>query len=381
MNYQNLLKGFEVELFTGSLNCEHIGVASNIVNQLSNFEKEPDQRNIEYITSPAYKYEELKPEILLPRHYLRQWLEDKNLTIIPGSTMSLDSSNSFQRSDPSNNYHEFIELNYGTDVVTTSIHINLGIPDLSKLFAAVRLVRCEAALFLALSASSPFLNGGNKGVHSQRWIQFPSTPNNVPFFLDYSHYVQWIEEQLEQGIMFNERHLWCSVRPNGPRKPYELNRLELRICDLITDCDLLLAITALLELRVISLISGDLQLDPLEYSQLSMNELIHLSNHNDLNAARFSLNATLKHWKDGKAISCREWIQSIIEEVKPIATKLNMLALLDPITSTLKNGNQSMKWLQSYSEGQSLKQILQHTMSEMVLEESLFLENEAMMRR
>ncbi|HCO76362.1 MAG TPA: putative glutamate--cysteine ligase, partial [Synechococcus sp. UBA8071] len=65
----------------------------------------------------------------------------------------------FKRSDPENAYHALIEQLYGPMVVTASIHINLGITDLNWLFAAVRLVRCEAALLLALSASSPFLDG------------------------------------------------------------------------------------------------------------------------------------------------------------------------------------------------------------------------------
>ncbi|MGB0285844.1 MAG: glutamate-cysteine ligase family protein, partial [Synechococcus sp.] len=68
-------------------------------------------------------------------------------------------SSRFERSDPENAYHALIEQLYGTRVVTASIHINLGITDLNWLFAAVRLVRCEAALLLALSASSPFLDG------------------------------------------------------------------------------------------------------------------------------------------------------------------------------------------------------------------------------
>ena len=41
--------------------------------------------------------------------------------------------------------------------------------------------------------------------------------------------------------------------PNGPRRPYDLNRLELRICDLVTNPDQLLAITCLLELRLLAL--------------------------------------------------------------------------------------------------------------------------------
>ena len=58
---------------------------------------------------------------------------------------------------------------------------------------------------------------------------------NALLFANHGHYVGWVEEQLETGNMTNERHFWTSVRPNGPKRPYQLNRLELRICDLITD--------------------------------------------------------------------------------------------------------------------------------------------------
>ena len=51
MSKDNLYKGFEVELFTGSLNS-HIGVSADIEKIFPNFVKEPDNRNVEYITTP-----------------------------------------------------------------------------------------------------------------------------------------------------------------------------------------------------------------------------------------------------------------------------------------------------------------------------------------
>ncbi len=371
MTNKLLLKGFEVELFTGVDTGEHVGVASAITKDLTDFVKEPDNRNLEYITNPEYEYHLIKEALLVPRRKLRNWLFSKELTILPGSTLSLGDSKSFQRSDPLNPYHNFIENTYGTRVVTASIHINLGIEDLSLLFAALRLVRCEAALFLALSASSPFLDGVPTGVHSQRWLQFPLTPNKVPLFLNHAHYVSWIEDQLQTGLMRNERHLWTSVRPNGPRRPYELNRLELRICDLITDCDLLLAITTLLELRVLSLFQSPNELDPLKTSQLNTHEIAQLSDMNDMAAAERSLNATLHHWRDKEPIQCRDWIHQILEEVQPIASEMNMNQLLAPINSVLENGNQAMQWLDACAKGQSVADVLQQTICEMQVEEDI----------
>ncbi len=367
-----LLKGFEVELFTGTFLGENVGVASTITEELLDFVKEPDQRNLEYITVPDKRYAVLKHALLLPRQKLRKWLSCKKLTILPGSTLSLGNTKIFERSDSENSYHSFIEKNYGTNVVTASIHINLGIENLSLLFSALRLVRCEASLFLALSASSPFLGGCATGVHSQRWLQFPKTPPNVPIFLDHPHYVKWVEDQLSQGKMHNERHLWTSVRPNGPQRPHVLNRLELRICDLVGNVDLLLAITALLELRILNLKKNTKQYDPIRASSKTQTELALLSDQNDLNAAKSSLDAKLFHWRNGKQINCRDWIKELLLDVTPLAKELDMFELLQPIESILINGNQSMQWINSYSNGISIKSLLQKGISEMELEEKNF---------
>ena len=52
MSQNNLYKGFEVELFTGSLNS-HIGISDEIEKIFPDFVKEPDNRNVEYITTPV----------------------------------------------------------------------------------------------------------------------------------------------------------------------------------------------------------------------------------------------------------------------------------------------------------------------------------------
>jgi len=374
MNNFMLLKGFEVELFTGTYAGEHVGVASAITEDLSDFFKEPDQRNLEYITVPDQRYAVLKHSLLLPRQKLRKWLDCQKLTILPGSTLSLGNTKIFERSDPENSYHSFIEKKYGTNVVTASIHINLGIEDLSLLFSAIRLVRCESSLFLALSASSPFLDGYATGAHSQRWVQFPKTPSIVPMFVDHAHYVGWVEEQLGQGNMQNERHLWTSVRPNGPERPHILNRLELRVCDLVTNVDLLLAITALIELRIITLKNNIKKFDPIEASSKTQEELALLADQNDLIAAKTSLDANLSHWKNGTQIKCRDWIKEILSEVTPLAKELDMFDLLQPIESVLKNGNQSMIWLKSYFQGASIQSLLQKGISEIEREETNFIQ-------
>ena len=365
MHNHNLYKGFEVEVFTGSVNS-HIGISDAIEKTFSNFVKEPDKRNVEYITTPEKDYQLNYKNLLIPRKNLRQWLKKRDLTIIPSSTLCFKHNNQFQRSDKNNVYHKFIQDNYGISIATSSVHINLGIESLDKLFAAIRLVRCEASLYLSISASSPFLNDKLTNNHSQRWMQFPKTPSEVPFFQSHENYINWIENNIKNGSMQNIRHFWSSIRPNGPNRPHVLDRLELRICDYVSDIDLLLAITALLELRVIYLFENISTLDPLVTSKFSMKELSKICDQNEIKAAQKSLDAELIHWRDGKKVICREWIENLLEDLSLTAKQLNMSHLLKPIYKTLVEGNQSMRWIKQYRKGFSIEEIMKCTTKDMI---------------
>ena len=368
MSIDNLYKGFEVELFTGSLN-EHIGISESIEKTFSNFVKEPDNRNVEYITTPEKDYKAINQQLLIPRINLRKWLKKRNLTIIPSSTLCFKHDSLFQRSDVDNFYHQFIEDNYGISIATSSVHINIGIDNLDKLFAAIRLARCEAPLYLSLSASSPFLNDKITHNHSQRWIQFPKTPVNVPFFMDHASYVNWIEGNIESGKMQNIRHFWSSIRPNGPKRPSNLDRLELRVCDYVSDVNLLMGITAFLELRILYLFENIKNLDPIYSSCFSVDELSKICDQNEIKAAKKSLNAELIHWKDGKKVICRDWISNLLEELSIISEKYNMSYLLEPVYKVLEEGNQSMKWIKQYEKGLSIEEIMKYAIEDMAKSE------------
>ena len=355
---QSLLKGFEVEMYTGRPDGTVVGCSSEAAAAIDGIVTEPDRRNLEYITPPEASYAAQLQHLLEPRQRLRQWLQQRQLTLLPGSSLSLGNSQHFERSNPNNPYHQFIEDSYGTRVVTASIHINFGLESSETIMAACRLLRCEAALLLALSASSPFLDGQATGAHSQRWRQFPITPQQVPLFENHQHYIDWMHTQLEQQQMRNVRHFWGSVRPNGPERPQQLNRVELRVCDLVSDPRDLLAITAFAELRLLQLIDRGQSEDPLFSSELSAAELAELADHNDQQAALTSLDAELRHWRDGRSISARQWIQDQLQDLNAWADQQPAMAWLDRLPALLEHGNTAMQWLQRQQSGESISAIL-----------------------
>ncbi|MEG4202274.1 glutamate--cysteine ligase [Microcoleus sp. Pol12A5] len=369
-----LSKGFEVEMYTGTPEGEVVGLSDRIVADLEGFVREPDSRNVEYTTAPLCSYDRLLCALVKPRVRLREYLKQLgDYTLLPGSTLSLGGSDRFYRSDPNNPYHTYIEQTYGTKVVTASIHINIGISQPEMLMRAIRLARVEAPLYLALSASSPFLDGEVTGYHSTRWGLFPKTPAIVPLFESHKHYIQWTEEQLELGTMQNVRHLWSAVRPNGDRRPYCLNRLELRICDLEVNPLALLAITALLEARIWQMME-DPSLDPLELSTLPVatrnEDLVALADANEIAASRQSLDAELTHWQDGRTILARDWIEEIYREVWPIAKKRGFSCFLSPLKKILREGNTAQQWLKLHEEGSDTRSIILQGMKGMAYQES-----------
>lgn len=369
-----LTKGFEVEMYTGTPAGEVVGFSDRAAVALPNIAKEPDRRNVEYITSPQRRYEQLLCELVRPRTQLRRFLAQfGDYTLLPGSTLVLGGSDHFDRSDPTNPYHAYIEETYGTRVVTASIHINIGLDTPAQILQACRLLRAEAPLYLALSASSPFLDGAVTGAHSTRWQMFPTTPKQVPFFIDHRHFIRWTHEQLRLGTMQNVRHLWTSVRPNGPDRPYDINRVEVRICDLIADPLVILAVTALIEARLHQMLAQPETLDPLT-GPFSNEDLMAITDQNEQAVAARSLEAAVIDWQSGESVAVSSWLEHLLAEAWVTAYPLGFSCFLTPLQKVLREGNEAQGWLRQIAQGWSVADTYRHSI-ERLREQELELED------
>jgi len=351
-----LTKGLEEEVYTGTADGRVVGLSHRIAADLPGFATEPDSRNVEYITDPTRSYSELIHHLMCKRCRLRRYLAEVGpYVLVPGGTLSLETSEEFHLSNQKNPYYLYIRDTYGTSVVTASTHINVGIEDTEQLIRAYRVLRCEAAMYLALTAASPFLKGEVTGYHSTRWHLFPHTPQRVPFFADHAAFVSWEEKQLESGNMQNPRHLWLSVRPNGPDAPYQLSRLELRICDRISDPDIVTAVVALYEARLWQVLENP-ALDPL--AAATSDELEQLVSANEAAAARASLDAEIVDWRSGRRLVMRDWIAEAFERGLPVAERLEFASYLAPIPRLLEEGNLAMQWVEAVRRGASPQEVL-----------------------
>ena len=358
-----LLKGVEEEVYTGTVDGDVAPLSHRIAADLYGFVTEPDSRNVEYTTAPHRSYQALLDQLMAKRCRLRRYLSGiGDYTLIPGSTLSLEGSDEFFISNPNNPYYRFIRDTYGTTVVTASTHINVGIPDPDRLIAAYRLLRAEASMYLALTANSPFLGGKPTGAHSERWRVFPPTPAVVPFFTDHDHFRTWVGEQLERGTMFNPRHLWLAIRPNGTDTPHEIERLELRICDRISNPHVLGTVIALFESRIWQVLE-DPSLDPLAVRGEA--ELLEICAQNERRTAESSLDATVTDWRSGKDLLMRDWIEACWRECMPTARAHGMADRLEPIGTILSEGNLAQRWLAQVTAGLEPREVLRRAIVEL----------------
>jgi predicted glutamate--cysteine ligase len=146
----------------------------------------------------------------------------------------------------------------------------------------------------------------------------------------------------------------------------------MRICDLVSNPIDLLAITALLEARLIQAMENP-DLDPLVMSELPIAsrgaDLVAMASENELLAAKSSLDSTLTHWQTGKPIVAREWIQSLYEEVWPTAKQEGFSCFLLPIKKILREGNESIRWIQLSNQGWSREQVIEYAIEDMKTQE------------
>ena len=116
---------------------------------------------------------------------------------------------------------------------TWSLHAHVGVRGADRAVAVCDSLRNHLPVLLALSASSPFLDGRDTGLASVRTQIFTRS-----FWDSYAAFVDLLERT---GSIVESTQLWWSVRPH-----HSFGTVEVRICDAQGDGDASLALGGLL---------------------------------------------------------------------------------------------------------------------------------------
>ena len=112
---------------------------------------------------------------------------------------------------------------------TFSLHVHVGVRGADRAVAVCDRLRPVLPVLLAISASSPFLDGSDSGLHSIRSQIFTrSFPRcGVPeAYGSWESYVRYIEFLVATGSIVEYTQVWWSIRPH-----FTFGTVEVRICD------------------------------------------------------------------------------------------------------------------------------------------------------
>jgi len=112
---------------------------------------------------------------------------------------------------------------------TFSLHVHVGVRGADRAVLVCDRLRPVLPLLLALSASSPFLDGRDSGLHSARTQIFTrSFPRcGVPdAFGSWSAFAQYIDFLVRTRSIVEYTQVWWSIRPH-----FTFGTVEVRICD------------------------------------------------------------------------------------------------------------------------------------------------------
>jgi len=112
---------------------------------------------------------------------------------------------------------------------TFSLHVHVGVRDLDRAVRACDRLRPVLPTLLAISASSPFLEGQDTSLHSARTQVFTKTfPRcGIPdAYGGWPEYRAYLEDLIRWNSIVEYTQVWWSVRPH-----LSFGTVEVRICD------------------------------------------------------------------------------------------------------------------------------------------------------
>jgi carboxylate-amine ligase len=224
------------------------------------------------------------------------------------------------------------------------LHVHVGINGPDRAIRVCSALRAFLPELLALSASSPLVEGVNSGLHSARTQVFTrmfprcGVPDALGSWDEWESYVRFL---YETGSITEHTQIWWSVRPH-----LAFPTVEIRICDAQPDIAESRALTALCYSLTARIARALDEGEPLP-------ELPHrLIEENLWRAIRHGLSGELIDFDRGEPVAARARLEQLVEWVRPVAEELGAAEFL-----AVPERNAAERQIARHEEGAALGEI------------------------
>mgnify|MGYP002145003927 FL=1 len=222
-------------------------------------------------------------------------------------------------------------------------HVHIGCPDADAALLMLHRMSRYIPHFIALSASSPYVQGQDTAFDSARLnsvFAFPLS-GRAPFVLTWDDFSAYFDKMTRTGVVRSMKDFYWDVRP----KP-EYGTIEIRVFD----TPLTVGRAAALAAYVQSLAAWFLEEDP--FMPAEDDYLVYT--YNRFQACRFGLEAVYVDPATGEHMALRDHILATMARIHPHIQRLGASAGVHLLRSSVEQGRNDARWLRERQGNEQL---------------------------
>ena len=232
---------------------------------------------------------------------------------------------------------------------TFGMHVHVGIRGADRAMAVANAMRSYVPELLALSCTSPWLEGRITHLRSTRTQiftrMFPRC--GIPdIFADWADYDRYVRFLLETESIREHTEIWWTIRPHQ-----SFGTIEIRACDALPDIGESIALAAFqtaLAARAARLYDEGTLPSPDRPSDLE---------ENLWRALRWGMSRELIDFEARKAIPAATKIRSLLEACEPEIETLGLRSWLEPLEGLIVDGDHATRWKNRVEAGEDMEAI------------------------
>jgi len=232
---------------------------------------------------------------------------------------------------------------------TFGMHVHVGIRGADRAMAVANAMRTYVPELLALSCSSPWLEGRITHLRSTRTQiftrMFPRC--GIPdIFSDWEDYDRYVRFLLETESIREHTEIWWTIRPHQ-----SFGTIEIRACDALPDIGESIALAAFqtaLAARAARLYDEGTLPAPDRPSDLE---------ENLWRALRWGMSRELIDLEARKAIPAAERIRALVAACEPEIEALGLRSWLEPLEGLIADGDHATRWKDRVEAGEDMEAI------------------------
>jgi carboxylate-amine ligase len=213
-------------------------------------------------------------------------------------------------------------------------HVHVGCPDADSALLMLHRMSRYIPHFIALSASSPFVQGQDTQFDSARLnsvFAFPMS-GRAPFTLSWDDFGKFFAKTTRTGVIKSMKDFYWDIRP----KP-EYGTIEIRVFDTPLTIERAAALSGFVQ----ALASWFLEEQPF----MPQEDDYMVYTYNRFQACRFGLEAVYVEPETGEHLPLREHILRTIERIAPHARALGAAGAVDRLRESAEAGSNDARWL------------------------------------